>query len=47
VGKLDDAFDLAIANSYLAQTMKSLQVLLKRIWRLASHNVARFTAAAN
>lgn len=46
VGKLDDAIDLAISNSYLAQTMRSLRVHLVRIRRLAANDAARLTAAA-
>lgn len=46
VGKLDEAIDVAISNSYLAQAMRSLRVHLVRIRRLAADDAARLTAAA-
>lgn len=46
VGKLDEAIDLAICNSYLAQAMSSLRVHLVRIRRLAADDAVRLIAAA-
>lgn len=46
VGRLDDAIDTAIGNSYLAQAMRSLRVHLVRIRRLAADDDARLRAAA-
>jgi DNA-binding GntR family transcriptional regulator len=46
VGRLDAAIDAAIANSYLAQAMRSLRVHLVRVRRLAADDQARLTAAA-
>lgn len=46
VGRLDEAIDAAIANSYLAQAMRSLRVHLVRVRRLAADDAARLTAAA-
>ena len=46
VGKLDDAIDQAVANSYLIQAIRSLRVHLVRIRRLAADDAARLNAAA-
>lgn len=46
VGRLDEAIDAAIANSYLAQAVPSLRVHLVRVRRLAADDAARLTAAA-
>ncbi|MCA4132820.1 GntR family transcriptional regulator [Arthrobacter sp. M4] len=46
VGRLDEAIDGAIANSYLAQAMRSLRVHLVRVRRLASDDDQRLRAAA-
>jgi DNA-binding GntR family transcriptional regulator len=46
VGRLDEAIDAAISNSYLAQAMRSLRVHLVRVRRLAADDAARLTAAA-
>lgn len=46
VGRLDDAIDAAISNSYLAQAMRSLRVHLVRVRRLAADDAERLTAAA-
>lgn len=46
VGRLDEAIDAAISNSYLAQAMRSLRVHLVRVRRLAADDEARLTAAA-
>ncbi|MGX1163608.1 DNA-binding GntR family transcriptional regulator [Arthrobacter sp. SLBN-100] len=46
VGRLDEAIDAAIANSYLAQAMRSLRVHLVRVRRLAANDDGRLTAAA-
>jgi DNA-binding GntR family transcriptional regulator len=46
VGRLDEAIDAAIANSYLVQAMRSLRVHLVRVRRLAADDEARLTAAA-
>ncbi|OFI38829.1 GntR family transcriptional regulator [Arthrobacter sp. SW1] len=46
VGRLDDAIDTAISNSYLAQAMRSLRVHLVRVRRLAADDAARLGAAA-
>lgn len=46
VGRLDEAIDAAIANSYLAQAMRSLRVHLVRVRRLAADDDGRLTAAA-
>jgi DNA-binding GntR family transcriptional regulator len=46
VGRLDDAIDAAISNSYLAQAMRSLRVHLVRVRRLAADDAGRLTAAA-
>ena len=46
VGKLDDAIDQAVSNSYLIQAIRSLRVHLVRIRRLAADDAARLTAAA-
>lgn len=46
VGLLDEAIDAAIANSYLAQAMRTLRVHLVRVRRLAADDVARLKAAA-
>ncbi|MFK0002470.1 GntR family transcriptional regulator [Paenarthrobacter sp. NPDC090522] len=46
VGRLDDAIDAAVANTYLAQAMRSLRVHLVRIRRLAVDDSARLAAAA-
>ena len=47
VGRLDEAIDAAISNSYLAQAMRSLRVHLVRVRRLAADDAARLTAAAS
>lgn len=47
VGRLDEAIDEAIANSYLAQAMGTLRVHLVRIRRLAADDDARLLAAAS
>ena len=41
VGQLDEAIDAAIANSYLAQAMRSLRVHLVRVRRLAADDHGR------
>ncbi|BCW42803.1 hypothetical protein StoSoilB3_43380 (plasmid) [Arthrobacter sp. StoSoilB3] len=46
VGRLDEAIDAAISNSYLAQAMRSLRVHLVRVRRLAADDATRLTAAA-
>ncbi len=46
MGRLDEAIDAAISNSYLAQAMRSLRVHLVRVRRLAADDAARLTAAA-
>jgi DNA-binding GntR family transcriptional regulator len=46
VGRLDEAIDSAISNSYLAQVMRGLRVHLVRVRRLAADDAARLTAAA-
>ncbi|MDP9999237.1 MULTISPECIES: GntR family transcriptional regulator [Pseudarthrobacter] len=46
VGRLDEAIDAAISNSYLAQAMRSLRVHLVRVRRLAADDAARLNAAA-
>ncbi len=46
VGRLDDAIDEAISNSYLAQAMRSLRVHLVRVRRLAADDAERLHAAA-
>jgi DNA-binding GntR family transcriptional regulator len=46
VGRLDEAIDAAISNSYLAQAMRSLRVHLVRVRRLAADDAGRLTAAA-
>jgi DNA-binding GntR family transcriptional regulator len=46
VGKLDDAIDQAVSNSYLIQAIRSLRVHLVRIRRLAADDAARLNAAA-
>ncbi|WP_426006941.1 GntR family transcriptional regulator [Paenarthrobacter sp. NyZ202] len=46
VGKLDEAIDTAVANTYLAQAMRSLRVHLARVRRLAADDSARLSAAA-
>jgi DNA-binding GntR family transcriptional regulator len=46
VGRLDDAIDAAISNSYLAQAMRSLRVHLVRVRRLAADDAPRLNAAA-
>lgn len=46
VGRLDEAIDAAISNSYLAQAMRSLRVHLVRVRRLAAEDAGRLTAAA-
>jgi DNA-binding GntR family transcriptional regulator len=46
VGRLDDAIDAAISNSYLAQAMRSLRVHLVRVRRLAADDALRLHAAA-
>lgn len=46
VGRLDDAVDAAISNSYLAQAMRSLRVHLVRVRRLAADDATRLSAAA-
>ncbi|MFJ4028478.1 GntR family transcriptional regulator [Paenarthrobacter sp. NPDC089989] len=46
VGRLDDAIDAAVANTYLAQAMRGLRVHLVRIRRLAVDDSARLAAAA-
>jgi DNA-binding GntR family transcriptional regulator len=46
VGRLDEAIDAAISNSYLAQAMRSLRVHLVRVRRLAADDAARLHAAA-
>lgn len=45
-GRLDEAIDAAIANSYLVQAMRSLRVHLVRIRRMAADNTDRLSAAA-
>lgn len=46
VGRLDAEIDSAIANSYMAQTMRNLRVHLVRIRRLAADDAQRLSAAA-
>ncbi len=46
VGRLDEAIDSAISNSYLAQAMRSLRVHLVRVRRLAADDARRLHAAA-
>jgi DNA-binding GntR family transcriptional regulator len=46
VGRLDEAIDSAISNSYLAQAMRGLRVHLVRVRRLAADDATRLTAAA-
>lgn len=46
VGRLDDAIDEAISNSYLAQAMRGLRVHLVRVRRLAADDAGRLQAAA-
>ncbi|MEC3853130.1 GntR family transcriptional regulator [Paenarthrobacter ureafaciens] len=46
VAQLDDAIDVAISNSYLAQAMRSLRVHLVRVRRLSSDDAARLNEAA-
>jgi DNA-binding GntR family transcriptional regulator len=46
VGRLDEAIDVAVSNSYLAQAMRSLRVHLVRVRRLASDDATRLAAAA-
>ncbi|WP_347110672.1 GntR family transcriptional regulator [Paenarthrobacter sp. S56] len=46
VGRLDEAIDAAIANSYLAQAMRNIRVHLVRVRRLAADDAARLEAAA-
>ncbi len=46
VGRLDDAIDEAISNSYLVQAMRSLRVHLVRVRRLAADDADRLHAAA-
>ena len=46
MGRLDEAIDAAISNSYLAQAMRGLRVHLVRVRRLAADDAARLTAAA-
>ncbi|MFJ6536966.1 GntR family transcriptional regulator [Paenarthrobacter sp. NPDC091711] len=46
VSRLDDAIDAAIANSYLANAMRSLRVHLVRVRRLAADDSTRLHAAA-
>ncbi|WP_309074286.1 GntR family transcriptional regulator [Paenarthrobacter sp.] len=46
VGRLDEAIDAAVSNSYLAQAMRSLRVHLVRVRRLAADDTARLHAAA-
>lgn len=46
VGRLDEAIDAAISNSYLVQAMRSLRVHLVRVRRLAADDAGRLTAAA-
>jgi DNA-binding GntR family transcriptional regulator len=47
VGRLDEAIDAAISNSYLAQAMCSLRIHLVRVRRLAADDAGRLTAAAS
>ncbi|MDQ0031954.1 DNA-binding GntR family transcriptional regulator [Arthrobacter bambusae] len=47
VGRLDEAIDEAISNSYLAQAMRSLRVHLVRVRRLAADDAERLHAAAS
>ena len=46
VGRLDEAIDSAVGNSYLVHAMRALRVHLVRIRRLASDDAARLRAAA-
>ena len=46
VGRLDEAIDGAISNSYLVQAMRSLRVHLVRVRRLAADDAGRLAAAA-
>lgn len=46
VGRLDEAIDEAISNSYLVQAMRSLRVHLVRVRRLAADDAERLQAAA-
>jgi DNA-binding GntR family transcriptional regulator len=46
VGRLDEAIDAAVSNSYLAQALGSLRVHLVRVRRLAADDAARLNAAA-
>ncbi|MCR1163547.1 MULTISPECIES: GntR family transcriptional regulator [Micrococcaceae] len=46
VGRLDDAIDAAISNTYMAHAMRSLRVHLVRVRRLAADDSARLHAAA-
>ncbi len=46
VGRLDEAIDGAISNTYLEQAMRGLRVHLVRVRRLAADDATRLTAAA-
>ena len=46
VGRLDEAIDAAVSNSYLAQALRSLRIHLVRVRRLAADDSARLNAAA-
>lgn len=46
VGRLDEAIDSAISNTYLVNAMRSLRVHLVRVRRLAADDSARLHAAA-
>ncbi|MFC8037736.1 GntR family transcriptional regulator [Paenarthrobacter sp. NPDC057355] len=46
VGRLDEAIDAAVSNSYLANAMRGLRVHLVRVRRMAADDSARLHAAA-
>ncbi|WP_281451670.1 GntR family transcriptional regulator [Paenarthrobacter nitroguajacolicus] len=46
VGRVDEAIDASISNSYLANAMRGLRVHLVRVRRLAADDSARLHAAA-
>lgn len=47
VGRLDEAIDAAVSNSYLANAMRGLRVHLVRVRRMAADDSARLHAAAS
>ncbi|UXM93291.1 GntR family transcriptional regulator [Paenarthrobacter sp. JL.01a] len=46
VGRLDEAIDAAVSNTYLANAMRGLRVHLVRVRRMAADDSARLHAAA-